>query len=209
MNILLVDTASYNPGYSFWVNGKELFRRVLKGEKNADMIIPGIVEDFKLHNNDLMQVSHFSLANGPGSFTGLRVGSAISKGLCLSIGAHLVQVNSLDILANSYSDLKDKEGKIIIALIPSNSKTNEYYCGRYEVVNGESVLKSDYFVSIPDKLNIKEEEILLYHNDEDVCFNSQFSLTMKMIKEHKFTKIADSEPFYMKEFEPVKNKIIK
>jgi len=207
LNILLVDTASYNPGYSYWVNGKELFRRILKGEKNADTIIPGIVDDFKVNRCDLRKISHFSLANGPGSFTGLRVGSAISKGLCLSIGAHLVQVNSLDILADSYTE--SKEGVILIALIPSNSKTNEYYCGRYKVINGETVLESDYFVSKPENLNIKDEEILLYHNDADVCFDSQFRLTMKMIEKNKLTKIADSEPFYMKEFEPVRKKIIK
>ncbi len=207
MNILLVDTATYIPGYSYWVNGKELFRRILKGEKNADMIIPGIVGDFKVHHCDLRQISHFSLANGPGSFTGLRVSSAIAKGICLSTGASLVQVNSLDILANSYSE--SKEGDILIALIPSNSKTNEYYCGRYKVSNGDAVLESDYFVSKPDDLKRKNEETLIFQNDEDVCFDSQMRLTMKMIEENKFTKISNSEPFYMKEFEPVKNKIIK
>jgi len=206
LNILLVDTASYNPGYSYWVNGNELFRRILKGEKNADMIIYRIVEDFKANRCNLKDIDYFSLANGPGSFTGLRVGSAISKGICLSTGAKLVQVNSLDILANSYPDTK--EGIVIIALIPSNSKTNEYYCGRYHIRKGEMVLDSDYFVTEPGSIKRNENELLIYQNDEIVFFDTHYRLTMKMIEENKITNIAVSEPFYMKEFEPVK-KIIK
>lgn len=207
MNILLIDTASYNPGYSYWVNGNELLSKILKGEKNADVIVYSITEDFKDNCCDLKDIDYFSLANGPGSFTGLRVGSAISKGICLSTGANLVQVNSLDIIANSHKDLK--EGLVIIALIPSNSKTNEYYCGRYQVKEGELILQSDYFVTIPENIKKSDGEILIYQNDSSVCFDAQYRLTLKIIEENKLTNIADSEPFYMKEFEPVKKQIIK
>ena len=66
---------------------------------------------------------------GPGSFTGLRIGLATCKGLCLGTGARLLLVSSLEALA-----LRGR-GTVLAAL---DAFRGEVYAGVYEV--GDTVL---------------------------------------------------------------------
>lgn len=50
------------------------------------------------------QIRAVAVAIGPGSYTGLRVGLAAAKGLCLALGIPMVGVCSLDILAEAQKD---------------------------------------------------------------------------------------------------------
>jgi len=47
------------------------------------------------------QLTAVAVATGPGSYTGLRVGLACGKGLCLALGLPMIGVNSLDVLAEA------------------------------------------------------------------------------------------------------------
>jgi tRNA threonylcarbamoyladenosine biosynthesis protein TsaB len=73
-----------------------------------------------------LSVSHLSgvaVARGPGSFTGLRVGLAVAKGLALSQGLPLIGISTLDILAAAqgrsrqtlYAVLQAGRGRIAVA----------------------------------------------------------------------------------------------
>jgi tRNA threonylcarbamoyladenosine biosynthesis protein TsaB len=61
----------------------------------------------KLRGVEPDQLVAIAVATGPGSYTGLRVGLAAGKGLCLALGLPMVGVCSLDILAEAqlYSGL--------------------------------------------------------------------------------------------------------
>ncbi|MHB0868696.1 MAG: tRNA (adenosine(37)-N6)-threonylcarbamoyltransferase complex dimerization subunit type 1 TsaB [Chloroflexota bacterium] len=50
------------------------------------------------------QLTAIAVATGPGSYTGLRVGLAAGKGLCLALGIPMVGVCTLDILAESQQE---------------------------------------------------------------------------------------------------------
>jgi tRNA threonylcarbamoyladenosine biosynthesis protein TsaB len=45
-----------------------------------------------------------AVAKGPGSFTGLRIGISIAKGLCLGLGIPLIAIPTLDIMAYAVGD---------------------------------------------------------------------------------------------------------
>jgi tRNA threonylcarbamoyladenosine biosynthesis protein TsaB len=73
-----------------------------------------------------LSVSHLSgvaVARGPGSFTGLRVGLAVAKGLALSQGLPLIGISTLDVLAAAqgrsrqtlYAVLQAGRGRIAVA----------------------------------------------------------------------------------------------
>ncbi len=69
------------------------------GRQHTTQLMPRIVaalEDLRLGPDALRAVA---VALGPGSFTGLRVGLAIAKGLALALQIPLVGVPTLDILA--------------------------------------------------------------------------------------------------------------
>lgn len=69
-----------------------------------------------------------AVSAGPGSFTGLRIGLATAKGLCLATGAHLVLVPTLDAMVEAArGDARLPPGARVVAVVPS--RRGEVYVG--------------------------------------------------------------------------------
>jgi tRNA threonylcarbamoyladenosine biosynthesis protein TsaB len=98
--------------------------------QHAAFLQPAIYELFQLNNKQLSQVAAISLSNGPGSYTGLRVGLASAKGLCYALGIPLITINSLQLLAFAtkqkleldLSSIKGTESLVQYFSIPSLQK---------------------------------------------------------------------------------------
>ena len=209
MNILSIDSSSSKIEFAVFSDRKEIIRHILSEDENADVLIYNIVEYCKKNNFYLKDLDYVSISNGPGSFTGLRISSAIAKGICFAADAKLIEVNSLDVLAN-----KIETDKIIVPLIFSNSRTNEFYFSRYKRENSLTRI-SDYSISLlPSILNeedffIANEKIPGYEErimtSDSPSVISLYQLTLNYISQNKFSDYNTSEPFYMKEFIPLKS----
>ncbi len=209
MNILIIDSSSYKIEFAVFSDCKEIIRHILSEDENADVLIYNIVEYCKKNNFYLKDLDYVSISNGPGSFTGLRISSAIAKGICFASDAKLIEVNSLDVLAN-----KIETDKIIVPLIFSNSRTNEFYFSRYKRENSLTRI-SDYSISLlPSILNeedffIANEKITGYEErimtSDSPSIISLYQLTLNYISQNKISDYNTSEPFYMKEFIPLKS----
>ena len=71
-------------------------------------------------------VGAVAVAAGPGSFTGLRIGMATAKALCLSLDIPLVPVSTLEAMAYGLRDMSDD------LLIPvMDARRDQVYCGIY------------------------------------------------------------------------------
>jgi len=187
----------------------------LDSEINADSLIYKLLTEFDNSNKSIENVDVVSLSNGPGSFTGLRIGSAIAKGICFANKCKLVEINSLDIVANKYKDAAD-----VIAVIFSNSRTEEFYYAEYSIENGKLLRTSEYSIGKIDDMIIIDKIILINESDTlpllkdldviDVSglsnIQSQIELTMDYIKRDVFSDYRTSEPFYMKDFIPLTKK---
>ena len=68
------------------------------GEK-LHLFIQNVLEKAKL---ELSQLDAVAISKGPGSFTGLRIGTAAAKGLCFSLGLPLIGLNTLEIMVNPF-----------------------------------------------------------------------------------------------------------
>ena len=66
---------------------------------HSQTLLPMIEEITKMTELDLKELDAVAIAGGPGSFTGLRIGSATAKGLGLALDVPLVSVPTLDALA--------------------------------------------------------------------------------------------------------------
>lgn len=97
-----------------------------------------------------------ALSAGPGSYTGLRVGSSTAKGICFGAGVPLISVGTLDILAwqglaaagSSLASgqagapaLAAAEGLTILPMI--DARRSEVYTAQYRVENGVPVRKTE------------------------------------------------------------------
>ncbi len=66
---------------------------------HSQTLLPMLDEIVKMTELDLDEIDGIGVAAGPGSFTGLRIGSATAKGLGLALGKPLIAVPTLEGLA--------------------------------------------------------------------------------------------------------------
>lgn len=83
------------------------------GRQHTTQLMPRVVEAMEEVGVGPDALSAVAVALGPGSFTGLRVGMAVAKGLSLARGIPLVGVPTLDILAAA----QDRDRRPLLAVL--------------------------------------------------------------------------------------------
>ena len=110
---------------------------------HSQTLLPMLDEIVKMIDLDLKSIDAIAVAAGPGSFTGLRIGSATAKGLGLALEKPLVAIPTVDALAYN---LYGTDGLICPIM---DARRNQVYTGIYEFENGEmKVLESQMAVDI-------------------------------------------------------------
>ena len=71
---------------------------------HSQTLLPMLDEVAKMTELDLSTIDAIAVAAGPGSFTGLRIGSATAKGLALALKKPLVAVPTVEALAYNLYD---------------------------------------------------------------------------------------------------------
>ena len=66
---------------------------------HSQTLLPMLDEVAKMTELDLKTIDFIAVSAGPGSFTGLRIGSATAKGLALALDKQIVSVPTVDALA--------------------------------------------------------------------------------------------------------------
>ncbi|MBD5456838.1 MAG: tRNA (adenosine(37)-N6)-threonylcarbamoyltransferase complex dimerization subunit type 1 TsaB [Lachnospiraceae bacterium] len=95
---------------------------------HSQTLLPMLDELRKMVELDLDTIDAIALAKGPGSFTGLRIGSATAKGLGLAMNKPIIEIPTLDGLAcNLYGT-----DKLICPIM--DARRNQVYTGIYEFV---------------------------------------------------------------------------
>ncbi len=77
--------------------GQRVYDEVVDGQRHASEINRALDRIQKIF--DIQKIDAIACSAGPGSYTGLRVGMSFVKALCVSIGAELLLINTLEILA--------------------------------------------------------------------------------------------------------------
>ncbi len=217
MNILVLDTSNYNPEFAYYENDRIIVQKKMYSENNADSLIYSIIGSLRNAGRRFSDIGVIGLANGPGSFTGLRVGSASAKGICTAVNCRFIELNSLDLTAEKYRLIFNVESEAL-ALIPMNSKSKEFYFAVYEIKKDDIIRTGGYGISTFEQLD-KKGKVLLINDKTEISecegvtdlseFESAdalYSLTKRKISGNEYGDFRTSEPFYMKEFVPVKKK---
>ena len=100
MKILAIDSSGMTAGIALLEDHKLAAEYNVNYKKtHSQTLLPMLDEIRKITELDLESVDYIAVAAGPGSFTGLRIGSATAKGLGLALGKPLVEVPTLEGLA--------------------------------------------------------------------------------------------------------------
>jgi tRNA threonylcarbamoyladenosine biosynthesis protein TsaB len=112
-------------------DGERVFERAEPVTTFSERLLPLLDALFAEAGLRPASLSGIACAAGPGSFTGLRIGLATAKGLCLATGAPLVLVPSLEALA-----LGAPAGARVVSAI--DAYRGEIYVGRF-AIDGDGV----------------------------------------------------------------------
>ena len=99
---------------------------------HSQTLLPMLDEIKRMVELDLGTLSAIAVSAGPGSFTGLRIGSATAKGLGLALNLPLIPVPTIDALAyNLYGT-----DKLVCPIM--DARRDQVYTGLYEYVKNEA-----------------------------------------------------------------------
>ena len=125
---------------------------------HSQTLLPMLDEIVRMIELDLNEVDAIAVAAGPGSFTGLRIGSATAKGLGLALDKPLIAVPTVDALAYN---LYETHG-VICPLM--DARRNQVYTGIYEFADGKfQVISAQEAISIEEiieKINQIGREVI-------------------------------------------------
>lgn len=129
---------------------------------HSQTLLPMIDEMMRMIEMDVSEVDAIAVAGGPGSFTGLRIGSATAKGLGLALDKPLIHVPTLDAMAYSLYGC----GDIICPVMDARRKqvyTGLYSFGRRQTEDG-SLYDEPVFQVLRMQMAVPVEELIRHLN---------------------------------------------
>lgn len=125
---------------------------------HSQTLLPMLDEIGKMIELDLNTIDAVAITAGPGSFTGLRIGSATAKGLGMALDKPLIAIPTVDGLAyNLYGT-----DKVVCPLM--DARRSQVYTGMYEFEGEELVVREKQMVvsiqEIISKLNKLNREVI-------------------------------------------------
>lgn len=101
---------------------------VLAGQRHSELLLPMVQAVLAETGLALGQLDAIAVGQGPGSFTGLRIGCGVAQGLAFGAGLPVIGVVTLEAMATHA--LKDTAGGGVVACI--DARMNEVYAALYE-----------------------------------------------------------------------------
>ena len=107
------------------INGHVVSRQVETSRGQASMLVPMIEEVITEAQLTMKDIDLIAVTNGPGSFTGLRIGLSTARTLAMALDKPIVGLNTLDVMAKHY----ETDGKLLIVL---ETKRQDFYARYYD-----------------------------------------------------------------------------
>ncbi|HKP33036.1 MAG TPA: tRNA (adenosine(37)-N6)-threonylcarbamoyltransferase complex dimerization subunit type 1 TsaB [Chitinophagaceae bacterium] len=216
--ILHIDTSMQIA--SIALSSDEKLLRVVKNENMKDhaaWIHHAIESILKECDKKLSDLKAIAVVEGPGSYTGLRVGMATAKGLCFSLGIPLITESSLRLMAfasiskNAISD----SNTLLVPMI--DARRMEVFTAIYDF-NLNEISAPSAVILEPSSFGelAKTHKLILFGNgsskfreiaakpfdfiDSSHDASDLAPLAFQKFKDEQFADLAYSEPAYLKEF---------
>lgn len=212
--ILNIETATKNCSVSLAKEGKTIICKEIATEnfshaEKLHVFIEAILQEVNL---SLKHLNAIAVSQGPGSYTGLRIGVSSVKGLCYALDLPMIAIDTLALLARR---IKIDEG-IIIPMI--DARRMEVYTSFFdknylkiretkaEIIDESSYNEINDTIHLVGDGAIKFKETLtdtkfVFH-DEVVypSANEMSELSFEKYKKSDFVDVAYFEPYYLKDF---------
>lgn len=185
-------------------------------QSHATRLAPLINDVIKFSQLEFRQIQAVAVSSGPGSYTGLRIGVSLAKGLCFALKVPLIAINTLELLAYQMSKEVDSD----VLLCPMiDARRMEVYSMIVSVDLNPVLLIAPRVIdasSFHDLLH--DRKILFFGDGSTKCstvinhmnahfINGVYPQASKMgelaylkLKSGEIEDLESFEPFYLKEF---------
>lgn len=234
--ILNIETSTEVCSVTLAKNGKTLYQKENTEGLNHSKLLSVFIEDIFSENNlDINTIDAVAVSKGPGSYTGLRIGVSVAKGLCYGLEKPLIGIGSIEAMGhyvaqNTSEFYKAEAGEELLFCPMIDARRMEVYTALFE--NGGNTL-TEVTAEIIDENSysdqLQDRKILFFGNGADKCrekithenalfmgpvkTTARFMQNLAEIKYNKkeFENVAYFEPFYLKDFVATipKNKALK
>ncbi|MEO9474243.1 MAG: tRNA (adenosine(37)-N6)-threonylcarbamoyltransferase complex dimerization subunit type 1 TsaB [Cyclobacteriaceae bacterium] len=216
--ILALDTSTKVCSIALHQNGEEIGHQAYHLQKSHSSLLPIIInqllENVEMQKKDIEAVA---ISGGPGSYTGLRIGTSTAKGFCYGLQVPLLSFDSLD---SMYEAVKNSVSKDTLVCPMIDARRMEVYCNLRDA-EGDRIWKSKPLILDENVFDdFADRQILLIGNGAEKCrdlFASKPNIQINAklypnafavaeLLESKFQKgefedLAYFEPDYLKEFQ--------
>ncbi|NEN25166.1 tRNA (adenosine(37)-N6)-threonylcarbamoyltransferase complex dimerization subunit type 1 TsaB [Cryomorpha ignava] len=180
--------------------------------EKLNVLIAKVLEESDLKFKDL---SAIAVSEGPGSYTGLRIGVSAAKGFAVALDIPIIAVNTLKAMSAGVGD--KNQDSLLIPMI--DARRMEVFCAgftgdlqpafetRAEILSSESFPEAKAFTKVlffgngAEKCRgVLEPLGFEYFPDVSASANGMAKLANEKFKESDFVDTAYFEPFYLKDF---------
>ncbi|WP_264548913.1 tRNA (adenosine(37)-N6)-threonylcarbamoyltransferase complex dimerization subunit type 1 TsaB [Flavobacterium sp. N2820] len=212
--ILNLETATKNCSVALAKDGKTIACKEIAAQNfsHAEKLHVFIEEILSENNIQFSDLNAIAVSQGPGSYTGLRIGVSSAKGLCYALNIPLIALDTLQLLAKQITI----ENGIILPMI--DARRMEVFSAFYdknhiqirttqaEIIDELSYQEiSEIIHLVGDGIekfkNTLTDEKFIFHSDAVFPSAKEMSeLSFNKFKIKDFVDVAYFEPFYLKDF---------
>jgi tRNA threonylcarbamoyladenosine biosynthesis protein TsaB len=215
--ILSLETSTHVCSVALHQDGRLIAASEIHIEQSHASKLALLIDDVKKSAGiELSELKAVAISSGPGSYTGLRIGTSTAKGLCYALDIPLISVNTLDLLTHQVSKYNFQKSLLIPML---DARRMEVYC---QVTDVNLNMIRPIEAKIIDELSfadlLEHNRILFFGNGADKCdavIRHSHAVFLKgiypsaahlgFLAYRKFNEgitedLQHFEPFYLKDF---------
>lgn len=217
--LLSIDTSTRGCSVALHQDGQLLSNYDLLAEKSSSGMLTSLIHNaVEQAGFQLADVDAFAVAQGPGSYTGLRIAVSTAKGLCFALDKPLIAINTLEAMTLQVKDFYPAN-YLFCPMI--DARRMEVYCA---VLNANGEFIEDTQAKIIDQQAFEavltEQSIVFFGDGAKKCqsvlgenpralFPQQLifpsaktvgELAWQRYQQQLFEDVVTFEPFYLKDF---------
>jgi tRNA threonylcarbamoyladenosine biosynthesis protein TsaB len=184
--------------------------------KHASELLPAADRLTKEQGWPADSITDVFVSIGPGSFTGLRIGVSVARTLAFSIGARIVAVPTVDVLARNGLEASPLPVHLAVVL---DAKRQQVYAAAFDIESGK-VTKTidacladpaDFFARCPRPLAVLGEGVAYHRESVDAAgvtvldeslwparAENVFHVGLELAAEGRYTPGAELMPLYIR-----------
>ena len=175
MKILAIDTASKSASAAVISGDRVLAESILLTGETHSKTLMGLIGGVLQHSGTLIgDIDAYAVTTGPGSFTGLRIGISMVKGLASAGDKPVVGVSALDALA-----LQASFSNYLICPMLDARRREVYFAGYRCDRNGDLEKEMDDGVGLPENVISVIQEPCLFIGDGSEVYHDLITEKMR------------------------------